>query len=270
MTTAKRTSRTTRVQYTFHDIKRILLPYFRSIYMRYGLPTSTFVIFGQGRSGSTLLMDLLNNHPDIFCDAELFLKRYYGRVLFAYWHIKNHSKSAYILNKSVYGFKVKVYQFFKEQKIPHYVELLHRLHVEGWKFIHVRRRNVLKQCLSNQIREYYSYSNTTEDIKAIKIPVDCDRLLNTMDFRTRCNRLEDNILRRIPHLSIRYEDDLLNSADHQKIVDKIFGYLGVPSVKVEATLKKMASDRLADNIENYDEFYSAIMISKYASYLQES
>ncbi len=35
---------------------------------------SKFIIFGQGRSGSTLLMELLDSHPEIKCDSELFTK----------------------------------------------------------------------------------------------------------------------------------------------------------------------------------------------------
>lgn len=33
--------------------------------------TAKFVIHGQSRSGSTLLVELINTHPDIYCDREL-------------------------------------------------------------------------------------------------------------------------------------------------------------------------------------------------------
>ncbi len=33
--------------------------------------TSKFIIFGQGRSGSTLLKQLLDSHPEITCEGEL-------------------------------------------------------------------------------------------------------------------------------------------------------------------------------------------------------
>ncbi len=34
--------------------------------------TTKFVIYGQSRSGSTLLVELINTHPDVQCDGELF------------------------------------------------------------------------------------------------------------------------------------------------------------------------------------------------------
>ena len=33
---------------------------------------NNFIIFGQGRSGSNLLRTLLNSHPQIYCDIEIF------------------------------------------------------------------------------------------------------------------------------------------------------------------------------------------------------
>ena len=40
--------------------------------MRGKLPETRFVVFGLGRSGSTLLCDLLDGHSAIQCDGELF------------------------------------------------------------------------------------------------------------------------------------------------------------------------------------------------------
>ena len=38
-------------------------------------PPTKFVIFGRGRSGSTLLVSLLNSNPDIHCDGEILSRK---------------------------------------------------------------------------------------------------------------------------------------------------------------------------------------------------
>ena len=253
------------------NVKRLLLPYYRLLFVRHGLPNTKFVVLAQGRSGSTLLAHLLNNHPGIFCDGEIFMRRTYGRILFPYFHIVNHSKSAYVRGKSAYGFKMKIYQFFIDQRIRGYGELIHKLNEEGWKFIHLRRLNVLKQCLSNQVYEAHGFSSTRDSdrLKGIRINVDCDRLLKSMRFRIWCNKLEDKALRDCPHLSITYEEDLLDNARHQRTADKIFEYLEVPTVSVESNLKKIASDHLADNIINYDEFREIVRNSEFGELAEQ-
>ena len=253
------------------NVKRILLPYYRFLFVRRGLPNTKFVIIAQGRSGSTLLANLLNNHPSIFCDGEIFMRRTYGQILFPYFHIVNHSKSAYIRGKSAYGFELKIYQFFIDQRICCYKELIHKLNKEGWKFIHLRRLNVLKQCLSSQVYAAYGFSSTRDSnrLKGIRINVDCDRLLKSMRFRMWCNKLEDKALKDCPHMSITYEEDLLDNDRHQETADNTFEYLGIPTVSVKASLKKIASDHLADNIINYDEFREIVRDSEFGDLAEQ-
>ena len=34
-------------------------------------PRIRFVIYGQGRSGSSVLLDLIGSHPDVYCESEI-------------------------------------------------------------------------------------------------------------------------------------------------------------------------------------------------------
>src|SRR4030095_16137361 len=78
---------------------------------RIDYPQKKFVIYTRGRTGSTVLTDLINSHPDIFCDAEIFNFIYCNtKVLFPRAYIKSCSKRASIYKKKVYGFKVKIAQ----------------------------------------------------------------------------------------------------------------------------------------------------------------
>ena len=64
---------------------------------------SKFVLFGGGRNGSTLLVSLLNSHPDIYCDGEILV----GKLRSPFKHIKRRMQSS---PKSIYGFKLLSYQ----------------------------------------------------------------------------------------------------------------------------------------------------------------
>jgi hypothetical protein len=62
-----------------------------------------FVIFGQGRTGSTPLMRPLNSDPEIHCDGEILQRK----VLSPYHFVKAYRHRA---PHPFFGIKVKIYQ----------------------------------------------------------------------------------------------------------------------------------------------------------------
>ena len=105
------------------------------------MPTK-FIIYGQSRSGSTLLVELIGANPPTHCDGELFgrgsmaditnpLRRYiYTSLPVLYMYQRQH-----LFKDQVYGFKLLFYQI---RYTRYWLRLLHAL---GWKLIHLRRRN---------------------------------------------------------------------------------------------------------------------------------
>ena len=70
------------------------------------VPQKRFVILTQWRSGSELLIDLLNCHPDIRCDSELFkefVRLRTPKVLFPHWYLDGKSARA---GTKAYGCKI--------------------------------------------------------------------------------------------------------------------------------------------------------------------
>lgn len=75
-----------------------------------------FVVFGMGRSGSTLLASLLNAHPSIHCDGEILSPVYWHRrrrplrlpmLRYPLFYIRYRQLVAqYRHGASVYGFKL--------------------------------------------------------------------------------------------------------------------------------------------------------------------
>jgi hypothetical protein len=79
---------------------------------------------------------------------------------------------------------------------------------------------------------------------------------------------ERQILQKIPHLKLTYEDNLLHATSHQETADQIFDWLNIDSVSVKADLQKMMPFHLSEMVENYEELYQAIQTTKYAHYLE--
>lgn len=62
-------------------------------------PRTKFVIFGRGRSGTSLLVSLLNGCPETICDSEI-LK---SRQLCPQWYVRARTAQCQQL---IYGFKL--------------------------------------------------------------------------------------------------------------------------------------------------------------------
>jgi hypothetical protein len=98
--------------------------------------------------------------------------------------------------------------------------------------------------------------------------VDCDRLIELLDERAVRLKNEAEVLRDLPHVRVIYENDLLTGDHHQRTVDRLFDYLGVPRVQVETKLRRTSSDRLSDMIENYAQVSDVIGRTEYAEFLE--
>ena len=94
-------------------------------------PTTKFVIFTVGRSGSGLLVNLLQSHAHVHCDDELFQRKLVSPFLY----LKSKARLA---RKDVYGFKLNTYHF-RIQKIEYPVEFVGKIQRAGYKIISLKR-----------------------------------------------------------------------------------------------------------------------------------
>lgn len=222
-----------------------------------------FCIFAQGRTGSTLLCDLLNSHPQIHCDKEIL----YHHVLFPQLYIDGKLKKS---SKNIYGFKVKIYQLSQDQNIKDPNLFLQRLHQENWKIIYLRRNNLFRHALSSLIaesRKQWHIKKQHEAVKYEPVSIDCDRLLEIISSRQKLLRQEENSLEGIPHITINYETDLLDQTSQQRSVNMICDSLGIDSSQVETSLSRIVSDNLESMLKNHAEVISRMTESEYSEYL---
>lgn len=233
-------------------------------------PENKFLIYTRGRTGSNVLTELLNCHPEILCDTEIFNFMYCkSRVLFPQTFIKCCSKRATLNNKSVYGFKVKIAQLRFEHKYKNYDKILQNLSDKGWKFLHLKRNNFLRHKLSNLLmaETKISHIKSGDNFIPKKITVDCNVLLKGIEYSEEVEKIEEENLKLIPHLKISYEKDLEDNSKHQETADRIFKYLNLKPHRVNTTLKRITSDNLEEIILNYDEVYNFFKNTEYRKYL---
>jgi len=115
--------------------------------------TPGFIIFGLGRSGSTLLKQLIDSHPNIKCEGELlnleerYLKNRFLRKLATLFPLTYFNYRRWLSKEPLYGFTLLYYQYSNQKR------LLSKLTARGWKFIHIMRKNSLDQSFSQLVAE---------------------------------------------------------------------------------------------------------------------
>ena len=223
----------------------------------------SFVIFAQGRSGSSLLVDLMRSHPDVHCDEEILDRRVLLPSAWVRAHRRRHPDSHY-------GFKVKPYQLTVDQRLDPRAWLT-RMHDRGWRLIRLTRRTVLRHALSNMVAEHvgrYVFRGGSAP-EASPITVDVDMLLGAMAVRTEQAGLERGALAGLPYVQVTYEDDLLDARAHQATLDRISAGIGLPSANARTDVRRITGDDLRETIANYDEVASAVGGTEWAPLLDD-
>lgn len=218
-----------------------------------------FVIFGQGRSGSTLLVDLLNSHPKIRCEGEIFSPESWNKGLRQYF-LKPVQKYpyAYLNYKTVnagdqiYGFKILDHQ------LPKINNFLRGLSQSGWTIIHIHRKNMFNMAVSNIIASKTNKWSTNHQDRPPNTSIHIDKY-NFCDIISWTNACENRIqmsLDGIAHHTVTYEDDLEDEKNWAKTMDRLFNILKVDSMPVSSKYRKTDSRPLSGRITNYDELVS--------------
>lgn len=113
-----------------------------------------FVIFGQPRTGSTLLVKLMQSHPLVQCDGEVLNRNRWQQGWHPYlYYLARVFPEPYVLRKpahcakTVYGFKLLYPQIVAPRRLLY---ILNRL---GWQMIHIQRRELFNLALSQKVTQ---------------------------------------------------------------------------------------------------------------------
>lgn len=238
--------------------------YGRFLIKRPDLPKQRFIIFGNGRSGSTLLVNLLNSCDRIHCDGEILNR---PPLPLPNLFIKTQAARS---PKPVYGFKLLDYHLKDLQKIETPQKFLQTLHSQGWQFIYLIRQNKLHYALSilNALhRQGFHHREDEGNLVRKKLWVDIDRAMYWIRQGEENTQYYNRILQSIPHLKLTYEDNLSNAATHQDTADRVFDLLDLPRCEVESNLVKLMSAQAMQMVENKEDLVKALQKTKYARFL---
>ncbi len=210
------------------------------------------VIFGQGRTGSTLLESLLCSTGHFRPHGEL-LRTNNGEVRYPIQFVYGLSKQTPNEN---FIFHVKLYQLTRNRRHPiDPAAFLNTLYNDGWKVIYLRRRNKARHALSNLVREHRGLAHKLNDDKeAIKLFVNCKQFVEKVEVRFRNDKAEEEALANIKYHEVVYEEDLEKPHSHQKTVDRILDYVSLEKREAFTTHRKINTQSLEELIVNYDEF----------------
>jgi len=212
------------------------------------------IIFGQGRSGSTLLESLIDSTRYFEKKGEL-LNNKKTEKWFPYHFVNGLSK---IDKADNFIFHLKIYHLTSErEKEKDPKEFIRKAVNDGWKIIYLHRDNKIRQAISNLVAEqrggFHKHNKSKEEIN---ITIDINRFEKMVDRRFDYTQEELSILSEIPHFKINYEQDLMDNSRHEEVVAGLLQFLGLENdgVAPKTTHKKVNTSTLKDLILNYSEF----------------
>lgn len=225
-----------------------------------------FVVHSLGRSGSTLLTDLLACHPDVECDGEILSHR-----LLVSSPERLVRSRARLFPTQAYGFKMRP-RHYADQRMASPAAFLSGLYGEGWRIVHLERRNLLRIALSWVANQqtgvvHRTFRDSGHSPRARHVPP--DMLLRQLARVSNDVAVEQAALSNLPHLRLSYEDDLLEQDTRQDAMNRVFEYLGLPPAPVSTRYVRLTGDRLEDLIENYEEIAAALKGTPYAQFLAQ-
>lgn len=229
---------------------------------RQAAPERRFVLFARGRSGTTLLLSLLDRHPAAACDGEILRRRArHPRGLI-------EAREA-LTTPPVYGFKLLSYQLRSLQTHwPNRRALLEGLVNDGFRVIYLRRRNLLRHALSGLYAEHRRrWHQTSEAASHERFSIDRSDLFRWLDGSTQLARFEQRMLEALPHLALTYEDDLEDAAVHARTLHRVTGWLGLDPIDPQTTLQRTTPRRLDAFVDNAAEVRRWVAASPYARFL---
>ena len=223
------------------------------------------LIFGQGRSGSTLLENLICSTGYFRQNGEL-LNTNRGEILYPIQFILGLSK---LKAPGNFIFHVKVYQLTQDRKRPiDPAKFLNALYSDGWKIIYLRRRNKVRQALSNVVANHRgAYHKYTDESEQFSISIDCDNFVDRVNKRFRFEGIERDALANIKYHEVIYEDDLEKPDAHQETINRILDYVSLEHREATTRNRKVNTQSLKDLIVNYNEFVDCLTEQGWQSFI---
>lgn len=210
-------------------------------------PRVKFIIFTGGRTGSTLLEALINAHPAVHCDGEI----YKGRMLRPQAFLLSRSRSRQV---HAYGFKLLSYQLRDIQThIQEKRAFLARLQAENYKIIYLERENKAYQALSVICAMQKDNWHQTKRQEIKKFQLSTKRFSEVLLNIESLYEFEQKVLQPLSYFRVSYEQHLANDGKRNQLIQSIYQYLDLPTYQPTIALKKILPLGISHIIENAEE-----------------
>jgi LPS sulfotransferase NodH len=223
-----------------------------------------FIVLSRSRTGSNMLMSLLNSHPEVIAEHEIFARlngRDAGEVV-----AKAYAKQPYYVKAK--GFKVFYYHPLDGDSAA----LLHDLAgAKSIRVIHLKLRNILRTLISRKIAGikdvWAATSEARLDVGRHKATRFTAEELEVGFRRTRDWEVDgDRRFARHPLMSLSYED-LVRDPDSS--LAEVLDFLGLQHFPLQTNLRKQNPERLADLVTNYGELKAAFAGTEWEAFFEE-
>lgn len=223
-----------------------------------------FIVLSRSRTGSNLLISLLNSHRQIRADREIF-NRLNGR------NYKDILDRAFA--KQHFWVKAKGFKIFYYHPIDHidcgiWNDLLA---MDDLYVIHLKRTNILHTLFSRKVAGIQdqwtaqSRSKGQAPREKIRVSFTVDELAKDFQQTRTWEEVAEQNLRNHPLLSVNYEDLVTErAATFRKVTD----FLGVDYRLPNTELRKQNPQKLQDLITNYDELKGAFAGTEWAQFFE--
>jgi LPS sulfotransferase NodH len=233
-----------------------------------------FVVLTTQRSGSSWLVDLLNDHPAVTAYAEMFrvtdttvsdygatevprFEAMVSRANFSTSKVLAGRRHAYLrgLEQAHPGVQAVGFKLMYDQTRDH-PGLLSLLVLHRARFIHLVRRDLLGGILSFDRAEQRGrwHYHEGDAIPSARVRADTSDLLRRLDEREGEIQRFRRRLRRLPSrvLEVAYED---LSERHDDVLQRLLQFLGVAPAQIDltSTLVRSAPESSVKALENLDD-----------------
>ena len=228
----------------------------RSYAVDLGYPAGTglppLLIFGQGRTGSTVLESLLASTGYFRSRGEMLNTDFRGEALFPLRFVEGERKRSGS-QRLLCHMKPKHLTIDRSRPVRDTADFLSELDRRGWRFLHLSRRNTFEHALSELVAERRGYFKTDDVEESLQIKVDCNDLINRMNDMVQQAEVERSMLGAIDRIQVVYEDDILEPSAHQQTIDRILEKIGLESRPVSTEFRKVNTHPPSELIVNFAE-----------------
>ena len=223
-------------------------------------PSHRFVLFGADFSGGRLVVDLLRRVADARYGAlpptwkvvPLLDQRHF----FPLRHIQFHQLTCL---DYLFGFKLSAADLITTHHMGEPHRFMKLLCDRGYKVIHLKRRDLMRHAIA-----------------LLKAQQPQSRHINPQALLATLRQLDEQriaeaaIVAQVPHLTVTYENDLLDPNVYDATARRLCHYLSLKPRQHSRYPIKLVHQRLSDLIANYDEVHVALERSDYAYVLTEA